>query len=219
MKVRELIRIHHLALIIVLSVTVVTLISGWVYVLLYRSERLSYTPDTEDHVEVDYWKTKGEIATEMQGYINKKVPYNDLDALLILKYCDEYDIDPRLPLAQGLVESHYGTSGLARKTNSVWNMGAYDRTTLDRISGVYKYAHPNQSIEPYLRNLHDNFLGDEKTEQDLLRAFVNLNGKRYASAGRKVYEREIGQVWTEIDTTTHLDSLLNVYYKIKLELK
>lgn len=170
MKVRELIRIHHLALIIVLSVTVVTLILGWVYVLLYRSERLSYTPDTEDHVEVDYWKTKGEIATEMQGYINKKVPYNDLDALLILKYCDEYDIDPRLPLAQGLVESHYGTSGLARKTNSVWNMGAYDRTTLDRISGVYKYAHPNQSIEPYLRNLHDNFLGDEKTEQDLLRA-------------------------------------------------
>ena len=40
---------------------------------------------------------------------------------------------------QGKVESHFGTQGLASKTNSVWNYKAFDGYKLNEIPKDEKY--------------------------------------------------------------------------------
>jgi beta-N-acetylglucosaminidase len=134
----------------------------------------------------------------------------------MLNACDKYNIDIRLLLSQGLIESHYGTRGLAYHTNSVFNMGTFDGTPLDKILNIHKYIHPNQSIEPYLINLRNSYLGNTKTEQDLLNNFVNLCGKRYASYDK--YEKELKIIWDDINSITKLDSLITIYQILKAEL-
>ena len=68
----------------------------------------------------------------------------------------KYNIDIKFVLAQGEVESHFGTKGMASKTNSVWNVGAFDGYDLKHIRT--KYNNPNQSIEPYLILLNKKYL-------------------------------------------------------------
>lgn len=141
---------------------------------------------------------------------------HNISALELLNGCDKYSIDVRLALAQGKVESHFGTQGLASKTNSVWNYKAFDGYKLNEIPKDGKYTHPNLSIEPYLKLIRESYLGDQKTERDLLNKFVNLSGKRYAS--NELYEQELKLAWSEIDKTTKLDSLLNRYRYLKVEM-
>lgn len=157
-----------------------------------------------------------EIIEDMNGFVQSKVENTNMSSLMLLNLCDKYNIDVRLPLSQGLIESHYGTKGLAFKTNSIFNMGAYDGWKYDKILGIYKYTHPNMSIEPYLKSLSNNYLTEGKTEADLLKNFVNSNGSRYASY--KGYESELRLTWGEINSTTRLDSLLQEYNYYKLEL-
>ena len=53
---------------------------------------------------------------------------------------------------------------------------------------TYKYSHPNESIEPYLKLLYRNYLTDE-AEAGLLKKFVDRNGNRFASD--KNYEEKL----------------------------
>jgi len=199
---------------IIISVLVILIIG--VFILRYYYIHTNYSHDNKQELELKYWECKSKIVDEIEEYINKKVKYYNISILVMLNACDKYDIDIRLPLSQGYLESRYGTVGLARRTNSVFNMGAFDGNSLDKVLNIYKYSHPNQSIEPYLFKLRNNYLGTTKTEKDLLIEFVTLGGARYASYNK--YERELQLIWEDIDTTTNLDSLLNLYQFLKLEL-
>ena len=182
----------------------------------YRHYRTNYKYDYLEEVSLSYWNCKYEIVQDMDKFIYSKVENTNMSSIELLNLCEKYNIDIRLPLSQGLIESHYGTRGLATKTNSIFNMGAYDGWKYDKILGIYKYKHPNKSIEPYLKTLSESYLSDNKTEVDLLNNFVNINGSRYASY--KGYESELKLVWDEINSTTRLDSLLQEYHYYKLEL-
>ena len=87
--------------------------------------------------------------------------------------------------AQGQLESHFGTEGIAAKTNMVWNVGAFDnKSAEDIINDKNKntaISHPDKSIEPYIRLLYSTYLVDGKTEKDMFIKYVDKNGKRYAS--------------------------------------
>lgn len=166
--------------------------------------------------ENEYWEVKCKVVEEVNNFIYSCAPTSNLSAIMLVNLCDEFNIDVRLPLAQGLAESHYGTKGLATKTNSVWNMGAFDGKTYHQILGIYKYSHPNESIRPYLKKLKEDYLGYEKTESDLLENFVNLSGNRYASYEH--YEAELKQHMTRINSETELDSLLLRYSQLKRDL-
>jgi len=190
--------LQALALIIVISSFAFYFYNEW-------PEQEGYTRD-----ELRYWECKSKIVDEIEFFINKKASYASIDPVLVIRNSDKYDIDPRLFLAQGLLESHFGTKGLARKTNSVCNVGAWDDGTI-----THTYDHPNLSIEPYFKLLRNNYLVD-KTEEELLQNFVNKDGNRYASYA--LYEKELKIVWEEINKITKLDSLLQAYRFYKLQL-
>ena len=154
--------------------------------------------------ELKYWETKAQLVDEVQNYINTVAPTSNLRACILVDACEKYNIEVKFALAQGEIESHFGTKGLASKTNSVWNVGAYDSHFYSKIMGTYKYSHPNESIEPYLKLLYEKYLTNE-VEEGLLRNFVDHNGNRFASD--KNYEERLKYKYKYIGNNTQIDSL------------
>lgn len=151
-----------------------------------------------------YDSIKLSLAGEVDNYIKKVAESSALSGLVIVNKCLEYDIDICFVLAQGEQESHFGTQGLARKTNSVFNIFAFDGHEYNAINSNGKYAHPNDCIEPYLKLLKRDYLVGGKTEYDMLNNYVNKNGMRYASAEN--YEKVLFDKMIKIKSVTKIDS-------------
>jgi hypothetical protein len=107
---------------------------------------------------------KDDIVTEIDNYIDSVAPESCLNGIKLFELCDEYGIDVRFAMAQAEVESHYGTKGIAAKTNIVWNVKAYDGlTATDMKKNGNICSHPDHSIEPYLKLLKNDYLVNGKT--------------------------------------------------------
>lgn len=158
--------------------------------------------------ELKYWESKAELVDEVYSYIKKYAPTSNLSAVILVDKCEEYRVDIKFALAQGHQESHFGTQGLASKTNSVWNVGAFDSLSYSEIHKKHIFSNPNQSIEPYLELLTTKYLFGNKTEQDLLKSFVSKDGKRYASSQN--YEALLSHKYEAIKCDTKIDSLQGV---------
>ena len=157
------------------------------------------------------------LAIEIDKYIETVAPTADIDALNLIDLCSEYNVDVRLALVQAHVESHFGTKGTATRTNSIFNVGAYDGySAAKQIKNGYGYKHPDYSIEPYLKLITSRYLIDGKTEEDLLENYVDINGNRYASCS--TYENLLKSKWDKIDSIADITSKYEVYKKYKLKL-
>lgn len=160
-------------------------------------------------------QVKYNLVEEVEKYIQHIAPSSCLNALTIVEACDEYDIDIIFVLAQGQIESHYGTRGIAAKTNSVFNVHSFDGVSADQILLSGKgYKHPDFSVRPYLDLLQRRYLVEGKTERDMFSSFVDSSGNRYASADN--YEQTLMNTYLKISNETKLDSLQQEYRKYKI---
>lgn len=158
---------------------------------------------------------KLELIREVDRYIGEATQNTSaLDGLVVVDNCIKYGIDICFVLAQGEQESHFGTQGLARKTNSVFNVFAFDGHSYNAINKNGKYQHPNDCVEPYLRLLERDYLVEGKTEYDLLTNYVNKNGARYASSDG--YEKRLVSKITKIRENTRIDALYQELKKQRL---
>lgn len=145
-----------------------------------KYDKYTYAYDCMKEAEVTYWDYKVALINEVQNYITLIAPTSNLRGYALVEECEKYNIDICFALAQGEIESHFGTKGIASKLNSVFNVGVYDGKTTEEIDNKYKFDYPNESIEPYLKLLINRYLIN-KTEEDLMKKFVDKDGKRYAS--------------------------------------
>ena len=180
-----------------------------------QEEQIGYDTATEyiRELQTSYQGVKSDLVDLTQHYIDSVAPNSGLRALILVENCEKYGIPITFTLAQGEIESHFGTKGLAYRTNSVWNVGAYDGHSLNDIS--HTYSNPNDSIIPYLDLLTNNYLPG-KTVEDLFDSFTDINGNRYASD--KYYETKLKEKVKYITDNYQIDELqsrLN-YYKIRL---
>ena len=180
-----------------------------------HEEQTGYDTATEyiRELQTSYQGVKSDLVDLTQHYIDSVAPNSGLRALILVENCEKYGIPITFTLAQGEIESHFGTKGLAYRTNSVWNVGAYDGHSLNDIS--HTYSNPNDSIIPYLDLLTNNYLPG-KTVEDLFDSFTDINGNRYASD--KYYETKLKEKVKYITDKYRIDELqsrLN-YYKIRL---
>lgn len=164
--------------------------------------------DWEQYKANEYKFATEQLVIQVDEYIKKYAEDSKLSAKRIVEICDEYDLDIKLVLAQGHLESHFGTKGLATETNSVFNVGTYDDGTI-----LFRYKNPNQSIEPYVQLLKTRYLTEDKTEDELLQKnqFRDINGKRYASS--RAYEQRLSDIISIVSQTTDIDSLISVRKK------
>lgn len=199
----------------ILIVAIIAVISfSWSYP---REEKDDGLYDTAEEymreLHTSYQGVKSDLVDVTQHYIDSVAPNSGLRALVLVENCEKYGIPVTFALAQGEIESHFGTKGLAFRTNSVWNVGAYDSYGIDDIQ--HRFGNPNDSVVPYLDLLVNNYLPG-KIVEDLLENFVDINGNRYATD--KYYESKLKTVYEHIQTNYHIDELqsrLN-YYKVRL---
>lgn len=162
-----------------------------------------------------YDSIKLALSREVDSYIASVSNGNSaLNGLVLIENCMKYDIDICFVLAQGEQESHFGTQGLARKTNSVFNVYAYDGKDYNAINSKGKYKHPNDCVVPYLVLLKNRYLVDGKTEYDMLNSYTDAAGHRYASAEN--YEKMLFDKVQKIKNNTKIDVLYQALRKQKL---
>ena len=145
-----------------------------------------------------------ELINEVNNYISLYAPTSRLKAEYLVDVCYKYELDIKFVLAQALLESHFGTRGIAAKTNSVWNIGTYDNGII-----LFTYKNPNESIEPYAILLTEKYLIDKELlalAQD--KGFKNINGKRFASHNK--YEEKLRKIIIQID----METSINLYQSV-----
>ena len=143
---------------------------------------------------------------EVENYIEDNSFGSQLSGRKFIEACYGNNFDLVLALSQAHIESHFGTRGVASRTNSVFNVGTFDNGTI-----LYRYTHPDFSVLPYISLMKRSYLVENKTAEDLLRprSFVNYKGRRYASL--KYYENRVKGVYEDIERDTPIDSLWKVY--------
>ena len=170
-----------------------------------------------DRTELALDGCRDAIVTEIDHYIDSVASDSGLNGIKLFELCNKYDVDVRFAMAQAEAESHFGTTGIASKTNSVWNVRAFDgRSADDMIRKGDAAPHPDMSIEPYLILLTTEYLVDGKNELDMFEKFVNKHDKRYASNPN--YENLVEGIYNRINECTDLDDLLKKYRKLQKKL-
>lgn len=189
------------------------------YSILNRQNKVeNYTRDVYVHrLESKFDAAREDLAIEVDKYIKNTAPTAVVDALNLIDLCSKYNVDLRLALVQGHVESHFATKGTAARTYSIFNVGAFDGHSVEKQKkNGYGYKHPDYSVEPYLKLLVKDYLVDGKTEIDLLNKFVNKDGKRYASS--VTYESMLKDRWDKIDEFANITATYEIYKMYKLQL-
>jgi beta-N-acetylglucosaminidase len=143
-----------------------------------------------DTYEIQHDSLRLELISEVDSLIKINAPSSGLNADELVDASINYNIDLIFMLAQAKLESNFGTSGMAAKSNSVWNIYAYDSSS---YSEVLKYDNPNESIHTYAKILKLDYLSDSVKEVDLLNSFVNKDGLRYAS--NELYEDTLSRIY------------------------
>lgn len=170
-----------------------------------------------DRTELHYQGAKDDLVDIVDHYIDSIAPGSCLNGLRLVEVCEEYDFDIKFALAQGQLESHFGTTGTARKTNMVWNVGAYDNKSAQEIINDKNKntasSHPDDSIEPYIKLLYSTYLVDGKTEKDMFINYVDKNGKRYAS--NENYEKLLLGIYERIGKETNIDKAITEFKRYK----
>ena len=162
--------------------------------------------DIENNIDTN----KNALVDEVNNYIKHIAPSSILNGEIIVDLCYTYDVDIIFVLAQGQIESHFGTRGTASKTHSVFNVGAYDGySASQQKNNGFGFSHPDESVEPYLQLLTTKYLVNGKTEKDLMNSYVNYLGMRYASNGN--YEIMLRSIYKNIDKKTNIKNLYDEY--------
>ena len=131
-----------------------------------------------ENLELDYYRSKDALVDVVDSYIKEIAPSSVMNGIAFVNKCDEYNMNLFFVIAQAQVESSFATKGLGQKMNSAFNVKAYDGKGSKYMD---KYDHPDDSIEPYIILVKKNYMGDSKTDMDLMNNYVNFEGKRYAT--------------------------------------
>ena len=145
--------------------------------------------DSNFEEKVDALKEYMEIAAKNQNYDPKNI---QISPKAMIFACNQTGFDLPLLIAQAHLESCFGLTPRARRTNSVFSVGSYDNG-----KDVCTYNSQNESILPYISLIQKNYLNG-KTVDDILKpgAFVNGAKNRYASD--KNYEKKVANIRNRI---------------------
>ena len=131
-----------------------------------------------ENLELDYYRSKDALVDVVDSYIKEVAPSSIMNGIAFVNKCDEYNMNLFFVMAQAQVESAFATKGLGQKMNAAFNVKAYDGKGSKYMD---KYHHPDEAIEPYIVLIKNDYMGDSKTEMDLMDNYVNFEGKRYAT--------------------------------------
>ena len=159
----------------------------------YNSSRTTLNNNVSDTL-------KKKLVAEVHEYIKNTAPnaHNTISEHLV-NHCLEHNVDICFVMAQTQNETNFGTMGVGRESSRRSLFGVYKKSYVD-----YKAA-----ISDYFYILKGSYLVKGKTEQDLMKNYVNSRGARYAS-DRK-YEVNLRKSYSNIKNNTNIHKLQNQY--------
>lgn len=130
------------------------------------------------------------MALKNQGY---DFSSTNLSPEALVMTADKYNFDLPLLMAAAHLESCFGATPRAKRTNSVYSVGSFDNG-----KDLVTYGHPDESVEGYIKLLNSDYLINGKTINDLLKpgCFINKNGHRYAK--KTNYENTLSSIRNKI---------------------
>ena len=140
------------------------------------------------------------INKEAITFVKKYYPNcPDIISTYIVKKGLENDIDICFMLAQTQLETSFGKAGIGRTSSR------------HSLFGVEKRHYSNyvDAINDYVKLLKTSYLVKGRTEQNLLKNYVNKGGYRYA--GNPNYEVSLRKYYNTICNVTKIKSLQNQY--------
>lgn len=126
----------------------------------------------------------------------------DIIPLYIVKAGLEHNIDICFMLAQTQLETNFGKSGIGRMSSRHSLFGVERR----------HYSNYVEAIDDYILLLKTSYLVKGRTEQYLLKNYINKSGYRYA--GNPNYEVNLNKYYKTICNNTKIKSLQNQYKKL-----
>ena len=197
--------------IIASAVTSVAAIIALIVCIICCLSKKTYTYEVYRHgLELDYYAAKDSLMHMLDDYIYSVAPNSIMNGVAFIDEYEEYGVDLLFAVTQCQIESRFATKGLGGKTNSAFNVKAYDGKA-DKY--MDNYSHPDMSIAPYMKLIVKQYLVNGKTEADLMDNFVNSEGKRYASDPN--YERKFVSIYNSLDSGKVGDAYQH-YLKYKL---
>ena len=140
-----------------------------------------------------------QMLDEVTSYIKKVAPtsYEALPACMV-EQCLENELDLCFMLSQTQLETCFGTQGMGRATSRYSMFGVSRR-----------YTSYENCIADYVALLKSNYLVNGRTEQDLMKNYVNDGGFRYASS--PTYEEELSATYKRVVKSTNIRDLQRQY--------
>lgn len=140
-----------------------------------------------------------QMLDEVTSYIKKVAPtsYEALPACMV-EQCLENELDLCFMLSQTQLETCFGTQGMGRATSRYSMFGVSRR-----------YTSYENCIADYVALLKSNYLVNGRTEQDLMKNYVNGGGFRYASS--PTYEEELSATYKRVVKSTNIRDLQRQY--------
>lgn len=159
----------------------------------YTNNMLIASIDTSIKHNQDVFYT---LVSEVEQYIKKQSPnaYKGISKYLVQK-CLDNNIDICFAMAQTQIETNFGTTGAGRATSRRSLFGVAGRT----------YSSYENAIDGYIDLLKSSYLCNGKTEQHLMKNYVNKHGYRYASGTQ--YEVKLKKAYEAIKHVTSIDEL------------
>lgn len=132
------------------------------------------------------------LINDVDRHIRKNFKIHDSNLpMYLVDNSIKYNIDLCFMMAQTTIETGFGTAGAGRPT------------TRHSLFGVCKrYSNYETAVEDYCVLLKKSYMGDKKTEYDLMKRYVTLEGARYA--GSRSYERHLTAEYNRIKSKTDL---------------
>lgn len=155
---------------------------------MIKTEQKAQMPDSVFNEKVSAVRDYMEYALKNQGYTLESTK---LKPEVLVQKSYEHNFDLPFMMAAAHLESCFGANNRAQRTNSVFSVGSYDNG-----KNVCTYSDPNDSVEPYIELLENDYLVNGKDTNTILNNFVNKDGKRYAK--NKNYEKELKSVINRI---------------------
>ena len=138
---------------------------------------------------------RNKLIDDVNIHISRNYRIHDSNLpMYLVDYSLKYNIDLCFMMAQTTIETGFGTAGAGRPSSR------------HSLFGVCKrYSNYNNAIEDYCKLLRRSYLGDSKTEHDLMKNYVTLGGARYA--GGRGYERDLSAEYKRIRNRTQIYEL------------
>lgn len=149
---------------------------------------------------------KKNLTNEVSMYILDNSKHKDTSFVIeisehIVNRALDNHIDICFILAQGHLETHFGSYGIGKSRKSIF--------------GVYKYyGSYTECIDYYINLLSRSYLVN-KTEKQLMENYVNKSGYRYA--GDKQYEHKLKNFYYKVNKSTSISMLQKKYKNLNTE--